>query len=69
MVSSELSSCMEQTATSEADSHSFGHEMSRHLWNARALGRVHKSPLSQSLTILSQVSAVHILPPYFPAIN
>jgi len=58
---------MEQSPSSEANSHSSGQEFPRLLWNPKIHYRVDKNlPL---IPILSQIHPVDILPPYFPKIN
>jgi hypothetical protein len=59
---------MEQSPSSEANSHTASQEITNLLWNPRVHYPVHKG-LSLVVPILSQMNALHIFPPYLPQIH
>jgi len=58
---------MEQSPSSEANSHSAGQEIPRLLWNLKVYHNVHKNP--SRIPILGQMNSVHTFPPNFRKIH
>jgi len=55
---------MEQSLSSEANSHSASHETSHLLWKPKVHYYVHEG--MPVVPILNQMTTVHTFPPYFP---